>query len=100
MNRIVVVEDVTIFASQGHLQRSHSGHLRIVLVRRPGRALVCNPSIARYKKTIATDSSLVSSGHDRKASVIIDNFQFAANKVLKIIFAMFIMFPSGGFLKI
>ena len=35
MKRTVVVEDVTIFASHGHSQRSHSGHLRIVLVMEP-----------------------------------------------------------------
>ena len=35
MKRIVVVGDVMIFASQGHSQRCHSGHLRIVLVMEP-----------------------------------------------------------------
>ena len=48
MKRNIVVGDVTICdrkgigtgrrgpnASQGHLQRCHSGHLRIVLVRQP-----------------------------------------------------------------
>ena len=45
-------------------------------------------------------SSLVSSWQESKTGTIIDNFQFAANKVLNVIFEMFIMFPSGGFLKI
>ena len=50
MKSIVVVEDITIFASQGHSQPSHSRHLRIVLVY---GALVGNPCVARYKNTIA-----------------------------------------------
>ena len=53
MKRIVGVEDFTIFASHGHLQR-----------RLPQRtsedcvgygALVGDPSVARYKTTIASD---------------------------------------------
>ena len=54
-------------------------------------ALVCNQSVARLKNTIAIVSSLVSSGHDRKTCTIIDHFQFAENKILDVIFAMFIM---------
>ena len=43
--------------------------------------------------TIATVSLVTrSSGHDRKTGTVADIFQF--------IFAMFIMFLSGGFLKI
>ena len=61
MKRIVVVGDVTIFASQGHLQRCQSGHLRIVLVMEP---FVGYPCVAHLKKTIGMDSSLVSSGHE------------------------------------
>ena len=52
------------------------------------------------KKTIAIVSCLVSTGHEFETGTIIDNFQFAANSVHNVIFAMFIMFPSGGFLKI
>ena len=48
-------------------------------------ALVGNPSVARYKKTIAIVSSLVCSGHEFKTSTIIDNFQFAANSVHNVI---------------
>ena len=95
MKRIVVVGDVAIFASQGQSQRCHSRHLSVGY-----GALVGNPCIARLKNTIAIVSSLVSSWHVRKTGTIIDNFQFAATKVLNVIFTMFIMFSLGCFLKI
>ena len=97
MKRKVVVGDVAIFASQGQSQRCHSRHRSVGY-----GALVGNPCIARLKNTIAIVSSLVSSWHVRKTGTIIDNFQFrvAETKVLNVIFAMFIMFPLGCFLKI
>ena len=44
----------------------------------------------------------MSSRHDRKRCMIIDHFQFIANKitVLDVILAMSIMFPLEMFLKI
>ena len=58
-----------IFALQGHWQRCHRGHLRIVLVMEP------------LKNTIAIVWSLVCCGHDRKTVTVVDNYQLAANKV-------------------
>ena len=43
-------------------------------------------------------SSLVSSGHDRKTGTIIDNFQFAANKVLNYLHDVHHV-PIGRFLE-
>ena len=47
---------------------------------------------AGLKPTMAT-VSLLSSRHDQKTGAIVDNFQFAANSVHDVIFAMFVMFP-------
>ena len=62
-------------------------------------ALFGQPCVVCLKHTIAT-VSLVRSRHDKKTSKIVDNFQFIANKVLDVIFTIFVMSPLGCFLKI
>ena len=62
-------------------------------------ALNGEPCVACLKYTTVT-VSLVSSWHNHKRGAIVNNFQLATNIVLDVIFAMFIIFPSGGLLKI
>ena len=72
MKRIVVVEDVTIFASH-RVARAFAAFPQRTSEECVGYgALVGNPYVARYKKTIAIVSSLVSTWHDRKTGTIID----------------------------
>ena len=95
----IVVEDLTIFASQQQLQRFHSRYAKIVLFLEP---LLVNGVLPVWKtpqRRWAT-LSLVISRHDWQRGAIVDNFQFTQNKVHNVIFTIFIIFPSGGFLRI
>ena len=85
-----------ISALQGQRQRFHSRHLRVVLVMEP----VLVSHVMPAWKSLQWQSRLWAPGMTEKTCTVVDNFQFAANRILKVIFTMCIMFSSGSFLKI